>query len=110
MEHVAPIQLAIRLLIPQGSRLLELADVRALTDEFDARSLTYPWTHPDAAVDEFQSELTRLIGVKITLSRSELFGRVWDLAHAAAHAVAVRSQPPLVARAAIPYLNEPWYC
>jgi len=110
VEHVAPIQLAIRLLIPQGSRLLELADVRALTHEFDPRSLTYPWTHPEAAVDEFQSELTRLIGVRITLSRSELFERVWDLAHAAAHAVAVRSQPPLVARAAIPYLNEPWYC
>ena len=29
VEHVAPIQLAIRLLIPQGSRLLELDDVRA---------------------------------------------------------------------------------
>jgi hypothetical protein len=110
VEHVAPIQLAIRLLIPQGSRLLELADVRALTHEFDPRSLTYPWTHPDAAVDEFQSELTRLIGVTIALSRNELFGRAWDVAHAAAHAVAVRSQPSLVSRATIPYLNEPWYC
>lgn len=110
VEHVAPIQLAIRLLIPQGSRLLELDDVRALTHQFDPRSLTYPWTHPDPAVDELQSELTRLIGVKITLSRSELFGKVWDLAHAAADAVAARRQPPLVARSAIPYLNEPWYC
>ena len=29
VEHVAPIQLAIRLLIPQGSRMLELEDIRA---------------------------------------------------------------------------------
>ncbi|MFL6279309.1 MAG: CUAEP/CCAEP-tail radical SAM (seleno)protein [Vicinamibacterales bacterium] len=110
VEHVAPIQLAIRLLIPQGSRMLELEEVRAVTGGFDPRSLTYPWIHADAAVDALQSELTRLIGVKISLSRSELFGKVWDLAHARANAIAVRKQPPLVARSTIPYLNEPWYC
>ncbi len=110
IEHVAPIQLAIRLLIPQGSRMLELDEVRAVTSEFDPRSLTYPWVHADPAVDALQSELTQLIGVKISLSRSELFGKVWDLAHARANTLAVRTQPPLVARATIPYLNEPWYC
>jgi radical SAM superfamily enzyme YgiQ (UPF0313 family) len=110
VEHVAPIQLAIRLLIPQGSRLLELDDVRSLTHEFDRRSLTYPWVHPDPAVDELQSELTQLIGNKISLSRSELFGKVWDLAHERAAATAARRPPLLVSRSAIPYLNEPWYC
>src|SRR6202023_3051090 len=34
-ENVAPIQLAIRLLIPAGSRLLELPDVRAMVGPFD---------------------------------------------------------------------------
>jgi radical SAM superfamily enzyme YgiQ (UPF0313 family) len=110
VEHVAPIQLAIRLLIPQGSRMLELQEVRAVTREFDAQSLTYPWVHPDPAIDEWQSELTRLIGVRITLSRSELFDKVWDLAHARANALAARRQPPRAARSTIPYLNEPWYC
>ena len=110
VEHVAPIQLAIRLLIPQGSRMLALEEVRAVTREFDPRSLTFPWVHPERAVDRLQSELTELIGVKISLSRNELFGKVWDLAHARAETLSVRRQPPLVARAAIPYLNEPWYC
>lgn len=110
VEHVAPIQLAIRLLIPQGSRMLELEEVRAVTRDFDRRSLTFPWVHPDQAVDRLQSELTQLVGVKISLSRSELFRKVWDLAHERAKTCAVRKQPPLVARAAIPYLNEPWYC
>ncbi len=110
VEHVAPIQLAIRLLIPQGSLMLELEEVRAVTRAFDARSLTFPWVHRDAAVDAIQSELTQLIGVKISLSRSELFDKVWDLAHARANALAGRRQPPLVARSAIPFLNEPWYC
>jgi len=110
VEHVAPIQLAIRLLIPQGSRMLELEDVRAVTGRFDPRSLTYPWVHSEPAVDALQSDLTQLIGVKISLSRSELFGKVWDLAHARANAIAQRTAPPLVARSTIPYLNEPWYC
>lgn len=110
VEHVAPIQLAIRLLIPQGSRMLELEDVRALVQNFDARSLTYPWMHPDPAVDALQAELTQLIGVKISLSRSELFEQVWDVAHQRTTAIAPRRRPPLVSRSTIPYLNEPWYC
>ena len=35
VRHVAPIQLAIRLLIPEGSRLLELEEVRRLVGAFD---------------------------------------------------------------------------
>jgi hypothetical protein len=39
-------------------------------------------------------------------SRREVFVRIWDV-------VAGRRLPPdfhLVARAAIPYMDEPWYC
>jgi len=110
VEHVAPIQLAIRLLIPQGSRMLELEEIRAVTGEFDPRSLIYPWIHADPAVDALQAELTKLVGVKISLSRTELFAKVWDLAHARTSAPVARRQPVLVARSTIPYLNEPWYC
>jgi radical SAM superfamily enzyme YgiQ (UPF0313 family) len=109
VEHVAPIQLAIRLLIPQGSRMLELDDVRAVTGSFDARSLTFPWVHADPAVDALQAELTRMIGTRLSLPRSQVFARIWDVAHQRAKSDLTR-QPTLVARAAIPYLNEPWYC
>jgi radical SAM superfamily enzyme YgiQ (UPF0313 family) len=110
VEHVSPIQLAIRLLIPQGSRMLELEQVRVTTAAFDPHSLTYPWTHTDAAVDALQAELTRLVGVAASSPRREVFARVWDLAHDRAGRHAARRQPTLVSRAAIPYLNEPWYC
>jgi len=39
IESVAPIQLGIRLLIPEGSRMLELENVRRLIEPFDAQSL-----------------------------------------------------------------------
>src|SRR5467141_4373366 len=51
VENVAPIQLGIRLLIPEGSRLLELEEVRRGVGAFDAESLVYPWRNTDARVD-----------------------------------------------------------
>jgi len=51
VEHVGPIQLAIRLLIPAGSRLLELQEVRDLVGGFDDALLSYRWRHPDPRVD-----------------------------------------------------------
>jgi len=109
VEAVAPIQYAIRLLIPQGSRMLELEDVRARVSHFDAGSLTHVWQHAEPRVDALQRELEAVAGSKLNASRSEMFSRVWTRAHEAAGRVPP-PRAPLVARAAIPYLNEPWYC
>jgi radical SAM superfamily enzyme YgiQ (UPF0313 family) len=106
---VSPIQYAIRLLIPQGSRMLELPEVRARIDRFDPGSLTHVWRHEDPAVDALQQALEQLVGRRITAPREETFARVWELAHAAAGEPAP-DRAPLISRAAIPYLNEPWYC
>jgi hypothetical protein len=106
---VSPIQYAIRLLIPDGSRMLELADVRPLVTAFNPASLAHTWRHPDAGVDALQQDLERLVGARITAARDEVFTRVWEIAHAAAGACAPRREP-LLSRAAVPYLNEPWYC
>ncbi len=57
VEHVAPIQLAIRLLITEGSRLLELPDIRQAIGPFNVQSLTYPWRHQDERVDDLQAAL-----------------------------------------------------
>ena len=106
---VSPIQYAIRLLVPQGSRMLELPDVRARIARFDSASLTHIWTHEDPAVDALQQEIEQLVGRRVTAPRHEVFARVWDIAHAAAGLVSAR-RTPLLSRAAVPFLNEPWYC
>jgi radical SAM superfamily enzyme YgiQ (UPF0313 family) len=114
VESVAPIQLAIRLLIPAGSRLLELPDVKELVGAFEEAALVYPWRHPDPRVDRLGEELQAIVhrGEKINQSRRRIFGRIEEAAfNAAGRAASVaRAQPVLVSRAAIPYLNEPWYC
>jgi radical SAM superfamily enzyme YgiQ (UPF0313 family) len=110
VDHVAPIQLAIRLLIPEGSRMLELPDVRRCISQYDPRSLAHIWRHPDARVDALQRAVEGLAGVTLRADRREVFDRVWTLAHEHAGAPTPRRPHPTLSRATIPYLNEPWYC
>jgi hypothetical protein len=110
VEHVAPIQFAIRLLVTAGSPLLELPDIRARVDPFDAASLTWPWRHEDPRVDRLQREVMDLVGIRITAGRAATFDAVMNLARAASGR-SLRPSPHAVRdRATVPYLNEPWYC
>src|SRR5258706_6428588 len=76
VEQVAPIQLAIRLLITTGSPLLELADIRAATTSFDPASLTWPWRHQDPLVDALQETVMRLVGTNANVSRAATFAAI----------------------------------
>jgi len=108
VENVPPIQLAMRLLVPAGSRLLDLAEVREIVGAFDPSALAYPWRHEDPSLDrlcaDIQSMMQREERGKAT--RSAMFEKIWKMAHDRALPVDFH----LAARATIPYLNEPWYC
>lgn len=108
-DHVAPIQLAIRLLVPDRSRLLELELMRRHISAFDAATLTYRWTHPDPRVDELQRDVTAIVGMRLTADRRTVFAAINALAHERAGR-APASPKPARDRATVPYLNEPWYC
>ncbi len=111
---VAPIQYAIRLLIPQGSRLLELAEVRELVGPFDPAAMIYPWRHADPRVDRLHAEVMAVVGGDGADDRAATFAQVWDLTEAAiGMPVAERAGPGLTGNlplAAVPHLSEPWYC
>ena len=109
IDHVAPIQLAIRLLIPDGSRLLDVESVRARIDGFDPQTLTHRWTHQDRRVDDLQQEIASLVGVHLTGDRRAVFEEISARAHARAGVARVETRPARD-RATVPYLNEPWYC
>ncbi len=112
VENVAPIQLAIRLLIPAGSRLFELSEVRALGAPFDESAMVHPWKHSDPRVDALSQELQKIVhaGEKLQQPRARIFERIETAARRAAGAPALPKQPPMISRATIPYLTEPWYC
>ena len=114
VEHVSPVQLSIRLLVPAGSRLLELAEGRAAVGEFDEEALSYRWAHRDRRVDRLQRDLEAAIARAVTAKedRRTIFRRAWEMAHAAMGEKAPRlpDVPVGRARVTIPYLTEPWYC
>jgi radical SAM superfamily enzyme YgiQ (UPF0313 family) len=112
---VAPIQLAIRLLIAANSRLLELPDIQRVIGPFDDAALVYPWRHADARMDNLCEQLQDTVASsdKLKLGRSETFERIWNAANAVSdlkRGTASRAMPVLAGPAAVPYLNEPWYC
>jgi radical SAM superfamily enzyme YgiQ (UPF0313 family) len=110
VDHLSPIQLAIRLLVPRGSRLLELEQMRAHLRAFDAETLTYRWSHPDPRVDELQREVMALVGMRLNSDRRRVFDEVRAIARDRAGLPCAEDPRPARARATVPYLNEPWYC
>ncbi len=114
VEHVSPVQLAIRLLVPRGSRLLETPETRAAIGPFDETALSYRWVHPDPRVDRLQQDLEAAIARAVTAGqdRRGIFRSAWEMLHAVMVPRARRlpDVPPGRPRVTVPYLTEPWYC
>jgi radical SAM superfamily enzyme YgiQ (UPF0313 family) len=108
---VPSVQLAIRLLIPCGSRLLELPDIRKIVTDFDAERLVYPWQHPKPELDALAARVSDIVaeGNRRKLSRPEIFEQIRQLAEELQPA-GRRSPNVTVSPRAVPFLTEPWYC
>jgi radical SAM superfamily enzyme YgiQ (UPF0313 family) len=106
--QVAPIQLAIRLLIPETSLLLDLTEIREMIGPFDPQALCYPWRNPDPWLDTLQLSIERRIqqDERRGVSRPEIFQAICDLTESGPRVW----ETPQLSRATIPYLTEPWYC
>jgi hypothetical protein len=107
VHQVASVQLALRLLIPAGSRLLELEEIRSLVDAYQPDALAHLWQHSDSSVDRLAARLLQLVDSeqKRGASRAECFAAIW------AETTDGEAAPvfsPEHRRA--PQLSEPWYC
>jgi radical SAM superfamily enzyme YgiQ (UPF0313 family) len=104
-ESVSPVQLAIRLLIPSGSRLLELEEVRGMVGPFDQNALCYPWRHADPEVERLCAEVQSIVarGAAKEWPRAEVMTEISE-------AAGLDTLPVVPGRIEVPYLNEPWYC
>lgn len=111
VEAVPPIQLAIRLLVPQGSHLLHLPDFAARVGAFDDALLGHPWQVDDPAVDALQADVMDWVmaAEKNGLPRAEVFVGLWERAHAALGEPAPPIDPAQTGDP-IPHHTEPWYC
>lgn len=111
INNVAPIQLAIRLLVPRDSYLLRLPGFSSWLEPFSAEILGYPWRAADPAVDTLQRAVEAIVEAAGRTGEDRLttFRAIWALAHTSCGL----SPPPLspaLAGAPVPRLSEPWYC
>src|SRR5262249_37066810 len=106
VDNVAPVQLALRLLITPGSLLLELEEIHSIVGALDPASLVYPWVHSDPMVDELGRRVFQI--AEGSEGRKAPFAEMWRAAGLPPKSLPAGflSQPA----AGIPYFDEPWYC
>ncbi|GBE09012.1 MAG TPA: radical SAM protein [Gammaproteobacteria bacterium] len=108
---VNPVQLSLRLLIPNGSRLLELPKEETCITDFKPASLGYTWVHNDPQLDLLQENIRHWTekAENDGLSRLQIFNGIRRIALKVAGRNAVD-----VAEAhcgnTIPTHSESWYC
>ncbi|HEV2098944.1 MAG TPA: CUAEP/CCAEP-tail radical SAM protein [Stellaceae bacterium] len=118
VENVAPVQLAIRLLIPAGSRLLELPEIRERIGSYDGKLLCFPWTHSDARIDRLHAKANEIVqdAAEAAMPRQAVFDAIRDCAEGIGGHRRGRSFAPkrgareAVCCPAIPQMSENWYC
>ncbi len=114
IDHVDPVQYAIRLLVPPGSMLLGRPAIQPYLDSLDQAAFTYRWTHPDPRMDDLQRGLSAAVeeAARAGEDPAITFDRVRALAYRAhrerrsargfAALPSDRNRPPR--------LTEPWFC
>jgi radical SAM superfamily enzyme YgiQ (UPF0313 family) len=112
IANVDPVQYTIRLLLPEGSLLLDHPDLQPHLGPYDAERLTYTWRAADPRVDALQAELARLVERRVSegASTTETF---LDVNAAVVEAAGGGGGGPQIAVGSTegrPRLTEPWFC
>jgi radical SAM superfamily enzyme YgiQ (UPF0313 family) len=114
IEHLDPVHLSIRLLIPPGSALLTALDSPIWLAELDAAACTYQWHHPDPRMDSLHSTVSALVAqaertkadpletfFHVKAATLSMLGQDFSVAEALAH---------YGPRKTVPHLTEAWFC
>jgi hypothetical protein len=97
-----PVQLTIRLLLPEGSLLLDLPETAAALEGYDADLLTHIWRAAHPTVDELQADLAMLAEVG-GADQWATIDAMWDR-------VMPGADPPARSDRIVPRLTETWFC
>ena len=106
-------QLSIRLLIPLGSRLLELEEIKARAPQFDQEALSYPWQFSDPQMETLANNVRQIVeeGEQRSKTRREIFMELWEAANNAQEPATEPSNLNLPQDFTdIPKMSEAWYC
>lgn len=106
-----PVQLSIRLLIPDGSLMLEIDDLTPHLTGYDADALGYTWRAADPVMDELQAKLSAMAeaGADGEPSIDTLAAMTGVIGEAAGVGIDTAVSTGMVPDNR-PRLSEPWFC
>jgi radical SAM superfamily enzyme YgiQ (UPF0313 family) len=112
VEHVDPVHLSIRLLIPPESAVLQDPGRDAWLGDLDAPNFSYRWRHPDPRMDELQRAVAKLAERAAIRQKPhrETFAEIWRLAHEIAGDTTPALPDARFSRPEPPRLTEHWFC
>jgi hypothetical protein len=116
VDSVDPVQLSIRLLVPPGSLLLSLPEMREHLRGYDPAGFSHLWQHPEPVMDRLQAQIAELVATDadagasprsthvairgVTARAIEAAGLLWP---DAGRELSLERESP-------PRLSEPWFC
>ena len=114
IEHLDPVHLSIRLLIPPGSAILHDPDCQHWLGPLDPASFSYRWQHPDPRMDTLQQQVAQCAEkaacgcadpiqtfFQVKALALQLHGQDFSVGHA------MRQYGK---RKTVPRLSESWFC
>ena len=112
IDNVDPVQLAIRLLVPPGSALLDRPEIRPFLSPLDQASFMYPWTHPDPRMADLHKAVGAAVEQAVACGEDPrlTFYRLLELAYSAVGKRAPDVPLSLSPGSRAPRLTEPWFC
>jgi radical SAM superfamily enzyme YgiQ (UPF0313 family) len=114
VANVDPVQYTIRLLVPEGSLLLERDDLREHLGPYEPERLTHPWRSADPEADRLQARLSALVAQSAAAQEppAAVFARIRSIVRAAAGETGDDALEviPAGSTEGRPRLTEPWFC
>ena len=108
-----PVQYSIRLLLPPGSWLLDIPEIRPHAGSLVQEDFVYTWRHPDPRVDMLQRQVA-LVAEEATSSGEDpatTFNRIKELTLSTIFGQPTVDQTRYRRRSARPpHLTEAWFC
>ena len=114
IANVDPVQYSIRLLVPEGSLLLERPEIKPHLGNYDTEHLTYEWRPADPALDDLQAAVAEVVE-RSTAAGDPPGATFLSVYHTVLDAAGMVATTPAKiiesgSREARPRLTEPWFC
>ncbi len=106
---IDPVQMAIKVLIPEGSLLVDRAEMQPHLTHFDPEALTWRWNFESPEAERLQKELDR-IAAEASDCQQDTHTTLLEMWEVASSVTGQDLGELVPAEVAVPRLSESWFC